>query len=685
MMVTERRPGLESLTPEDIDRFEKLRIPKSLLQEAQVCRITDSEARTFGFRFDPAADLRGNLFPYFNFQGECVTARLRRDFPERDAEGKEDNKYVSAYGDKRHLYFGPTGSDFLSRLNDRSIPIIFVEAEKSVLSLIALSQRSGKALLPIGTGGCWGWRGRIGKKLMADGSHEDERGPLPDLDHLPFDQRDTIIAFDSNTATNEKVREARDAFASELRKHGATVRYVDIPVDCGVNGPDDYVGNFGDDAMLQLLKSAAEPKDRSLPVGIGREELTIWPTPDENAFYGVAGDAVRLIEPHSESDPVAILVQFLLAFGNVIGRRAHYLVEADKHFTNLFAVIVGATSKGRKGTSWGHVKSLFGQIAPEWESFRRQSGLSSGEGLIHAVRDAVEKQEPVKENGRVTDYQTVIADEGVEDKRLLVVEPEFASTLRVINRDGNTLSPVIRNAWDDGNLRTMTKSAPEHATGAHISIIGHITSDELRRYLTVTETANGFANRFIWLCVRRSKCLPEGGNMGEVDTSEIISRLRKAVDFAATVERVQFDELARKVWYRVYPELSGGGAGLFGAVTSRAEAQVVRLALIYALLDCSNVISATHLTAALALWEYAEQSASYIFGQALGYPDADLILTALRNNPTGLSRTDISGLFGRHRRTEEIERALSKLSGDGRIRSEKIETGGKSAEIWKAI
>src|SRR5262249_4622879 len=135
----------------------------------------------------------------------------------------------------------------------------------------------------------------------------------------------------------------------------------------------------------------------------------------------------------------------------------------------------------------------------EWVKNCNSSGLSSGEGLIWQVRDPIEKHEPIKQKGRVIDYQDVITDKGVDDKRLLIVEPEFALVLKTASCDGNTLSAIIRQAWDDGNLRSLTKSSPARATDAHISIIGHITKDELRRYLEDTETANGFANRFLLL------------------------------------------------------------------------------------------------------------------------------------------------------------------------------------------
>ena len=414
-------------------------------------------------------------------------------------------------------------------------------------------------------------------------------------------------------------------------------------------------------------------------------EKAPWPTLDATALYGIAGEMVRMIEPHTEADPVALLAQFLTFFGSVIGRTASYLVEADHHYANLFCSLVGPTSKGRKGTSKSQVLAQFQKVDENWTQTRVLSGASSGEGLIWAVRDAIEKKEPIKEKSKVLGYQNVIVDEGVADKRLLVLEPEFASTLRVLGRDGNTLSAVLRNAWDNGNLRTLTKNSPAVATNAHISVVGHITEDELRRYLDSTEAGNGFANRYLWFCVKRSKCLPEGGAVWKVDFSSIVAQLSRAVDFSRHAERIRFDEPARQTWCTVYPELSEGSAGLFGAVTSRAEAQVVRLALIYALLDCSHEIRQEHLCAALALWEYCEASARYIFGDALGDPLADEILAALRRNPAGLTRTEISGLFNRHRTAGQIGIALKLLLKEAKVRTETLDSGGRPAEVWLAI
>jgi hypothetical protein len=411
-----------------------------------------------------------------------------------------------------------------------------------------------------------------------------------------------------------------------------------------------------------------------------------WPELDEAAFHGLIGKLVRLIEPHSEADPVALLVQALIAFGSTLNRSAYFQAEADRHYMNVFAGMVGETSKGRKGTSWGHIRRVFEAVDPGWTSTRVLNGLSSGEGLIWVVRDEITKDEPIREKGKPTgEYQTVVIDRGILDKRLLVLESEFASTLSVMSRPGNTLSPVIRQAWDSGNLRTMTKNSPAQATGAHISLVGHITRDELCRLIEATDAANGFLNRFLWICVRRARTLPEGGHFDEVAIAPIVQRLHDAVQFGRRVGELKRDEEARAIWQAVYPELSEGKPGLLGAVISRAEAQVMRLACLYALQDMSYVVTPDHLTAALALWEYSEASARYIFGQRLGDPIADEMIAALRKHPHGMTRTEIRDWFGRNRKAYEIDRGLTLLANQGLARKEEIQSGGRPIERWFAV
>jgi hypothetical protein len=350
------------------------------------------------------------------------------------------------------------------------------------------------------------------------------------------------------------------------------------------------------------------------------------------------------------------------------------MAEADRHGLNEFALLVGETSKGRKGTSAGHVRRLFEHVDSTWAGDRIQSGLSSGEGLVWAVRD------PISKPGK--DGQLELVDPGEPDKRLLALESEFASTLHAIERQGNTLSAAIRNLWDTGTVRNLTKNSPARTTDAHVSLVGHITKDELLRYVTRTELCNGFVNRFLLVCVRRSKVLPEGGNIHDVTLTPLLRRLKDAVQHARTVSELKRDPDARKLWIDVYPKLSEGKRGLLGGILSRSEAHTMRLACIYALLDMASEIRREHLTAALALWQYVEESAAWVFGDSIGDPEADTILRQLRLRTEGMTRTEINDLFRGHRRTQEIERAMRLLTERGYARCEKVETGGRSAERW---
>jgi hypothetical protein len=418
--------------------------------------------------------------------------------------------------------------------------------------------------------------------------------------------------------------------------------------------------------------------------GVTPEPLP-WPDPPgDEAFHGLAGRIVRTIGPASEADTAALLVQSLVAFGNVIGRGAHFQVEADRHHGNEFAVLVGRTSKARKGTSWGHVERLFQEVESQWAAEHVATGLSSGQGVIWHVRDPITKRERIKEKGQVR-YEEVEADPGVEDKRLLIVEPEFASCLKLTEQKESTLSAVLRNAWDGRGLRILNKNSPTQATGAHVSMIGHITGEELRRYLTQTEKANGFGNRHVWVCTDRSKLLPLGGQVDSEALTTIRGELVAALAFAKSAGEVKRDEPATALWCEVYGTLSEGKPGLAGALLARAEAHVMRLAMLYALLDRSAMIQEPHLAAALAVWDYCERSVYFVFGDDLGDPIADDLLRWLRSCPNGLTRTDMMHYFGRHQSSDRIGRALGLLLQHHLVRREEEKTGGRPAERWYAV
>jgi hypothetical protein len=416
--------------------------------------------------------------------------------------------------------------------------------------------------------------------------------------------------------------------------------------------------------MSDLLDAAA---------GIPPEPVT-WPTLDPAALHGLAGRVVAVVAPHSEADPVAILLHFLVSVGNLIGPGPHARVEFDHHPARLNVVIVGPSAKGRKGTAWSTPRHLARAVDAHWAL---ASGLSSGEGLIYAVRDPVERTDPGTGEPK-------LQDEGVADKRLMVVETEFASVLTRIERDGNSLSALLRDAWDTGHLRTLTKNSPLRATGAHVSVLGHITQDELTRLLTPIQMGNGFGNRMLWALARRAQLLPDGGGVAPTQLEPLIAELQRVVTHASALRLIARDAEAQAMWRDIYGVLSRERDGLVGALLARAEAQVLRLGVLYALLDASPAIRPPHLEAALAVWAYCERSVLYLFAGRLGHPMADAIVDALRHAGR-LTRTQIRDLFSRNRESTQIEEALAVLERAKLARRVVVETGGRPAEAWEPV
>jgi hypothetical protein len=419
--------------------------------------------------------------------------------------------------------------------------------------------------------------------------------------------------------------------------------------------------------------------------------LAPWPKPMKaDAFYGLTGRFVEMVGPHTEADPNFLLLMFLAYCGNIIDRKCYVMAGGDAHFTNLFLCGVGPTSAGRKGSATAPVEAFFtkGGRAPGVGNML--PSLSSGEGLIWTIRDEVWGKQY---NKKTRESEDVLLHEGVPDKRLIVNMGEFVSALQMMRRQGNTLSPVTRSAWESGNLVSPTKNSPAKATGAHVTIIGAISKEELLRTVEENDADNGLLNRFLWCCSRRSKALPEGGRLWEVVESEAWRELQGNFNRVSPIQprRMARDAEAADLWGRdshpdrgVYAQLSRERYGLAGAATARAHAQVLRLSLLYAVLDGAEEIRREHLDAALAVWRYCEDSARYVFGDALGDPTADAILKALRTAEPGLTRTDLRDHFHRRKQEGEITRALLLLHQKGLARFERQDTGGRPVERWFA-
>lgn len=392
-----------------------------------------------------------------------------------------------------------------------------------------------------------------------------------------------------------------------------------------------------------------------------------WPILHPDAMIGPAAALVNAIEPHTEADPVGILFQLLVGFGSIIGRKPYFQVEENRHYGNEYLLLIGDTAQGRKGTAWGHALRALSIADSQWANERLKGGLSSAEGLIDLIRDEVK------------------GEGGVEDKRLLVQEDEFANVLKQSERKGNTLSETLRQAWDSRPLGNLVRHSPARCKEPHVSIIGHITPDDLHQHLTACDANNGLANRFLFVCVRRSKELPEGGKPNRDLLNNWAQEIAKSAEGTKLLDVVPRTDAARGQWREHYSRLTSARPGIVGSLSARCAPHVCRLSMLYALLDGKNEIDERHLKAAIAAWDYSEASLRYIFGDALSNPTADEILAALREVSAGLTRTDIRNLFGRNKKASEINRALAVLENLKLAKCQTSETGGRPAERWLIV
>ncbi len=402
-------------------------------------------------------------------------------------------------------------------------------------------------------------------------------------------------------------------------------------------------------------------------------------------MHGIVGEVWRQLEAQTEASPAPVIISLLTMFGNAVGRDPHYRVGADRHGTNLYTVTVGRSGVGRKGMSYSEAHRIMRLADAAWSRDNIGLGLASGEGIIESVRDPVHKMVEKKEKNKGTgEFEDTVIDPGVSDKRRLFKESEFGRVIKVAQKEHNITSAVLREAWDGGDLGKSTIDA-KRATRPHISIIGHITDAELKT-LSQGETLNGFANRFLFVWSERTRLLPDGGTITDSDLMPVAAAITEALRHATTVGQIKRDKQARTLWHHVYGPLTARRPGLFGAATGRAEAQVLRLSLIYALLDCALEIRIEHLEAALEVWRYCQDTAAYLFDKSTGHRDADRILSVLEKATSdggAMTKTELHAGLNNHLTADSMNEALAVLDEQELVQAWSVETGGRRAEMFR--
>ncbi len=440
-----------------------------------------------------------------------------------------------------------------------------------------------------------------------------------------------------------------------------------LPSGDGLGGEPSALLDGSVSARLdELLRSKGFERWRS----DGEDDGPDRPVLEDSARYGLPGEILRAIEPTSEADPAGLLLVALALFGWAAGAGPHARADGANHPGRLNVALVGATSRARKSSALRNVERVFEAAEPELMRTRRVSGLGSGEVLVDAVSDAQDGE------GRVP------------DRRLLVVEDELASILQVVRREGSRLSAVVRDAWDGRPLAARSRAAGQvTATGAHVAIVAAITAEELGRQLTSTEQANGFGNRFLWVHVGRSKLLPHGQGLDEAEVAPLAEKVRRRLGEARKLGRLSFDEAAREMWESIYAKFAEDApGGVVGALTARAEAQALRLAVAYAASDGSRLIQAPHLEAAVAVWAYSRRSVEVIFGEGLDGSDEGRLLRAIREaGAEGLSTTQQHSVFGGHRSARDRAAMRAVLERRRAIVTVEEPTEGRTRTVSYAV
>jgi hypothetical protein len=425
--------------------------------------------------------------------------------------------------------------------------------------------------------------------------------------------------------------------------------------------------------MVTRLVAAGAPITRD-PDSAGGPELPpgvrLWepgmrpprPVPDPGMFHGPIGRFALAAAAYTEADPVAIFAQALCAFGVAANRSSYVIAGNDQHPASLFCLIVGASAKGGKGTSWAVVRELLARLDPAMLD-RVLGGFGSGEAVV-----------------------SELADDDATDKRVLVFESEFGGLLARGRREGSTCSAIMRDLWDGRPLQSRTRSGGKLvATGYHAGAIGHITREELRAKLTESDLFGGFVNRWLIWWVERGTLRPDGGNVPPGLLDHAVAELRPHLAAARRGGELRRTPGAEALWHDLYVALADDDPpGLLGHAVNRSAPQCLRLSVALALADGARAITEDHVGAARLTWDYCRASAARVFGESAGSPDADKLLANLRNTvPEGLDFSQQRDLFAHKAGRAEAARDL--LTDAGLAHTVYEPTAGRPRGVTYAV
>jgi len=391
-------------------------------------------------------------------------------------------------------------------------------------------------------------------------------------------------------------------------------------------------------------------------------EMKDEPTISEEAFYGVIGKIVNLIKDETEASSESLLFQALAILGNLLDRKFYITINGSNIYTNEFVLIVGKTSKARKGTSFRAVSYFFKKAWGKVYEDRIRRGVSTGEGIIWTIRDDV-YIDFIKKNG---ERKRKLQSPGVLDKNIIFLEEEFSKPIKNARRESNNLSETLRVAFDSETLQSISKTQPATATDPNITLIGHTTREEFTRVLNEVDKDNGFFNRILFVHSYRSNIISQPKDFEELlIKSDLLTELFLLKDFInkSHSTKVTFSEDGAFWWNNFYEQYALAPEQANENIKGRTETHILKVAMILAVSDRTHIINANHLESAKAMLDYSTQTIDYIFKDSKSNSNsAFAILEFLKSKGGKCSRTEISyELFKKKVRSFKIDQYRDEL------------------------
>lgn len=390
------------------------------------------------------------------------------------------------------------------------------------------------------------------------------------------------------------------------------------------------------------------------------------PVPDPACLYGLVGKVAREGSDGAETNPIAVAGNFITYLSCAIGRAPYLAVGNTNHHARLFFLHVGRSGRGRKGDAISlvariddAVRARSAQLAPQIH----RGGLSTREGLAALIHD-----------GYQVGQREVPA---IADKRLWVVETEFANVLQQSRRGGNTLSAALRDCWDGVDLKPATKTNRVHASKPHVCLSGAISPVELLALVQRQDLMNGFLNRFLMVWGERTQieAFPRRTSQSRVEA--LATEVLDVLDFSRPLAEVgretalmTMSDVARKHYAALYQgELNQElGSELVDSLLERRAPMLLRLAMVFALTERKWLIEEGHIEAAMAWLRYATDSVGFILAGGTDAPlrpqvewAAERISAFLAVRGSASRRDLVVDCFGRHQPAAIVDAAIAHL------------------------